>query len=67
MYLVWLIILIIAVITVPSLFKEREFRDLAVFGVLWVISTLYASFIALGAHVPKPTDLIVFIFAKLFP
>lgn len=47
------IMLIIYFIEVPALFRDKMYRELLCFGLLWVLAFVYASLVALD--VPLPT------------
>ena len=60
--LVWFIMVLIALVTVPSLLRSRQWGDLMGFATLWLVAGIYASII-LGIEgnrlrIPNHTELV---------
>ena len=59
MYLIIAVMLIIAFLQIPELYKEKKYRELGAFLVMWVISGAYALVVDLDIPLVSPFELIV--------
>lgn len=60
----WVIglMLVILFIGAPSMFRDKMYRELVSFGVLWVLAFVYASLTALKAPLPTVVETLKFIY-----
>ena len=61
----WIIMSLIALYQVPRLIRDKQRRTLVVFGVFWLLATVYGSLVLNDFLVPKPTEIIYNFFSKL--
>lgn len=61
------VMILMAMIQIPSLVKRREWKELAVFCSIWLFATVYALLISGRAPLPTTTEVIVSIIEQIFP
>lgn len=61
----WIIMALIALYQVPRLIRDKQRRTLVVFGVFWLLATVYGSLVLSDIPVPKPTEVLFTFFSKL--
>ena len=59
MVLFWLIMIVIAVLEVPRMLANRQYRMLIVFAGLWIISGTYASLVIMRVPLLSPIDILL--------
>jgi hypothetical protein len=61
----WLVMFLIALYQVPRLIREEQRRTLLVFGIIWLLVTVYGSLVLGDVPVPRPTEVIYNFFERL--
>jgi hypothetical protein len=61
----WLVMILIALYQVPRLIREEQRRTLLVFGIIWLLVTVYGSLVLSDVPVPRPTNVIYAFFERL--
>lgn len=51
-----LVFIAMAAIEIPPLWREKSWREVTVFGVIWVLALALDSALALGVKLPNPTE-----------
>lgn len=66
--IVWFILVMIAVAFLQGrvLIKQKYWGELAAFGVLWLVATVYASLVILGVPLPSPFSIIASFIKKIY-
>lgn len=59
--------LIIAWIEGMPLLRQGHRREAVIFGIVWLVSGVYATLIAAGISMPNPVEWLDFIFRPLLP
>lgn len=57
---------LLALIGLPALVREKRWRELGVFSVLWLLGAVLAFLLAAGVHPPSPLESVRFIAERLF-
>lgn len=62
---IWLGMVIMAALQAPMLFKDKQWKELITFGVMWVLALGYATLVVTGVRILSPFDLISLIYGLL--
>ena len=67
--MVWvaLIMVLIALIQVPSLVNGKKWPELAGFITVWIAATVYTLLITAGVPIPNPTELLRAFYGWFYP
>ncbi len=60
-----LLMVVIAVVEVPSLIRKRWWRELMVLALVWLMATVYGILVIAGIPIPQPTRVITTFFQSL--
>lgn len=58
LFLILAIMLLMAALQAPPLVRQKQWPELAGFGVMWIAATVYAALITTGVNIPNPTELL---------
>lgn len=56
---------IIAVIQVPPLLHRKQYRELAAFGLVWLVAAVYASLVAAEVPLPSVLEILTFLYEMI--
>ncbi len=60
---VWLVMLLLAAVEVPILFRGKLWGELLVFLGLWIIAVVYASLVAVRTAIPSLVHILMQVFS----
>ncbi|MEW5786066.1 MAG: hypothetical protein AB1767_13500 [Bacillota bacterium] len=52
------IMILIAILQIPPLLKNKQWPELAGFGAIWVFATVYIALLSAGVPIANPTEIL---------
>lgn len=65
MFYVMLIMAAIAFFQVPRLLREKRYRELLGFSLLWFVAGAYATMVAANVSLPTVIDVLEFVYSRI--
>jgi hypothetical protein len=66
MAVVLLIMITIALFQVPMLLRQKQYRELLGFSMIWLIATVYSLMVVLRVPLPGAVDVLEYIYGRIF-